>query len=92
MSVPPSAVAANAFVDFGEDEAELERLVVQLVDAPTLVEIADDETAEQMRVLYGGSVKPDNAPELFACEDIDGGLIGGASLQAESFMGIYQAA
>lgn len=52
----------------------------------------DDTIAGRVRILYGGSVKPDNAAELFACEDIDGGLIGGASLQAESFMGIYQAA
>ncbi|WP_376695072.1 triose-phosphate isomerase [Wenzhouxiangella sp. EGI_FJ10305] len=54
---------------------------------------AEDATiAGRIRILYGGSVKPDNAADLFACEDIDGGLIGGASLQAESFMGIYQAA
>ncbi len=54
---------------------------------------AEDATiAGRVRILYGGSVKPDNAADLFACEDIDGGLIGGASLQAESFMGIYQAA
>ena len=46
----------------------------------------------RVRILYGGSVKPDNAAELFACEDIDGGLIGGASLTAESFMAIYKAA
>lgn len=52
----------------------------------------DATIAGRVRILYGGSVKPDNAPDLFACEDIDGGLIGGASLQAESFMGIYQAA
>lgn len=45
----------------------------------------------QVRILYGGSVKPDNAAELFACEDIDGGLIGGASLQAQSFMDIAAA-
>jgi triosephosphate isomerase (EC 5.3.1.1) len=54
---------------------------------------AEDATiAGRVRILYGGSVKPDNAADLFACEDIDGGLIGGASLQAESFMAIYQAA
>jgi len=54
---------------------------------------AEDATiAGRVRVLYGGSVKPDNAADLFACEDIDGGLIGGASLQAESFMAIYQSA
>lgn len=43
-------------------------------------------------ILYGGSVKPDNADELFAQPDIDGGLIGGASLQWESFEAICQAA
>ncbi|QOC22092.1 triose-phosphate isomerase [Wenzhouxiangella sp. AB-CW3] len=54
---------------------------------------AEDATiGGRVRILYGGSVKPDNAAELFACEDIDGGLIGGASLKAESFMAIYQAA
>lgn len=45
----------------------------------------------QVRVIYGGSVKPDNAPEILSCEDIDGGLIGGASLSADSFLGICQA-
>ncbi len=45
-----------------------------------------------VRILYGGSVKPDNAAELFAQADIDGGLIGGASLQADSFAAICQAA
>jgi len=39
--------------------------------------------------LYGGSAKPDNAKGLFAMPDIDGGLIGGASLDAESFLKIY---
>jgi len=46
----------------------------------------------QVRILYGGSVKPDNAADLFACDDIDGGLIGGAALQADSFMAIAEAA
>ena len=44
------------------------------------------------RLLYGGSVKPDNAAALFACEDIDGGLIGGAALDAEAFTAICAAA
>jgi triosephosphate isomerase len=48
--------------------------------------------ADQVRILYGGSVKPDNAGELFAQPDVDGGLIGGASLKAESFLGIVRAA
>jgi len=42
------------------------------------------------RILYGGSVKPDNMKELMECEDIDGGLVGGASLEAESFAKIVK--
>ena len=48
--------------------------------------------AADVSVLYGGSVKPDNAEELFAQPDIDGGLIGGASLKAEDFLAICRAA
>lgn len=44
--------------------------------------------AEEISILYGGSCKPSNARELFACKDIDGGLIGGASLKAEDFIAI----
>ena len=46
------------------------------------------EVAEEMTILYGGSCKPSNAKELFAEKDIDGGLIGGASLKADDFIGI----
>jgi len=52
----------------------------------------DQGVAEKIRILYGGSVKPENAEELFAASDIDGGLIGGASLDAASFAGICRAA
>lgn len=48
--------------------------------------------AGQISILYGGSVKAANAPELFAQPDVDGGLIGGASLVAEEFLGIVAAA
>lgn len=48
--------------------------------------------AERMTILYGGSVKPDNAATLFAQPDIDGGLIGGASLKAADFVAICRAA
>ena len=48
--------------------------------------------AEGIRILYGGSVKPDNARELFSQSNIDGGLVGGASLKAESFNKIIEAA
>ena len=49
-------------------------------------------TADNMRILYGGSVKPENAAELFAQPDIDGALVGGASLDALSFSAIVAAA
>lgn len=51
----------------------------------------DGIIAGQLRILYGGSVKGSNAAELFAQTDIDGGLIGGASLTAEDFLAIYNA-
>ncbi len=49
------------------------------------------QTAEATRILYGGSVKPDNAAELMAQNDIDGALVGGASLKAGDFIGIVNA-
>ena len=48
--------------------------------------------ADKLRILYGGSVNESNAGDLFAQKDIDGGLIGGASLKADSFSAICQAA
>jgi len=51
-----------------------------------------EETAEAIRILYGGSMKPGNAEELLSQKDVDGGLIGGASLQPESFAKIISIA
>lgn len=51
----------------------------------------DDATAQSIRILYGGSVKPGNAAELMAQPDIDGALVGGASLDGDSFAGIVRA-
>lgn len=51
-----------------------------------------NELSEAIRIQYGGSVKPDNAAELMAQPDIDGLLVGGASLKADSFLAIIQAA
>jgi len=48
--------------------------------------------AADTRILYGGSVKPDNARELLACADVDGALVGGASLDGASFAAIVRAA
>lgn len=56
------------------------------------VEFRDPVAAEKLRILYGGSVKPENAAELFACNDIDGGLIGGAGLKADDFYEIARVA
>jgi len=50
------------------------------------------DTASQVPILYGGSVKADNARQLFACEDVDGGLVGGASLKAKEFVEIIRSA
>ena len=57
-----------------------------------LEDLFGQQPATEMRILYGGSVKPENAADLFSQPDIDGGLIGGASLKAESFLAICQAA
>ncbi|MEY8848272.1 triose-phosphate isomerase [Psychroserpens sp. XS_ASV72] len=51
----------------------------------------NDEVAENLSILYGGSVKPSNAKEIFSKPDVDGGLIGGASLKAEDFYAIVNA-
>lgn len=53
---------------------------------------ADAESAEDLRILYGGSVKAENAGELFAQPEIDGGLVGGASLEAAGFIKIIKSA
>lgn len=55
------------------------------------VAVADARIAAALRILYGGSVKAGNAAELFAMPDVDGGLIGGASLKAEEFLAILKA-
>ena len=69
------------------DQAEEVHAVIRgLVADKYGKQVADDTT-----ILYGGSCKPANAPELFSKPDIDGGLIGGASLKADSFMGIVTA-
>jgi triosephosphate isomerase len=57
-----------------------------------LVADRDREQAERTRILYGGSVKPDNAGELLALPDIDGALVGGASLVVDDFVALVEAA
>jgi len=57
-----------------------------------LGQMYDEKTAGEIRILYGGSVKPGNAAELMSQKDIDGVLVGGASLKADDFLAIIQAA
>jgi triosephosphate isomerase (TIM) len=57
-----------------------------------LTNLFSDLVAQKVRILYGGSMKPANAPELLEQKDIDGGLIGGASLEARSFVELVNAA
>ena len=55
-----------------------------------LKENFDQDSSDSIRILYGGSVKPGNASDLMSRPDIDGALVGGASLKADSFLGIIQ--
>jgi len=66
-----------------EVHAYIRELLTKLYGAPL---------AQKVRILYGGSMKPSNAPELLAQKDIDGGLIGGAALEAKSFVELVKAA
>jgi triosephosphate isomerase len=66
--------------------------VVSQVIRPALSDLFGDEIAQVVRVLYGGSVKADNAAEFFSKSDIDGALVGGASLKVSEFVPINQAA
>ncbi len=56
-----------------------------------LAEMYDENLAAEIRILYGGSVKPDNAKELMSEPDVDGSLVGGASLKPDAFLQIIQA-
>ena len=69
------------------DIAEMHAAIRRLLE-----ETYGEETAAQVRVLYGGSVKPENARDILALDNVDGALVGGASLTAENFLGIVHAA
>ena len=97
-SVPDGATAANTVIAYEPVWA------IGTGKVPTLEEIGEvhsdirtrltarfGDEAKAMRLLYGGSVKPGNAAEIFAVSDVDGALVGGASLKAEDFGGIIAA-
>ena len=66
-----------------EQAQEMHDFIRKIINKKYTSEISDN-----VSILYGGSVKPNNAKEIFAKEDVDGGLIGGASLKAEDFLAI----
>jgi len=98
QSLPESATAQNTIIAYEPVWAigtgktatpEDVRLMHRFIREKLKDFLAD---SAQMRILYGGSVKPENAGELFVADNVDGGLIGGASLKADQFLGIARAA
>ena len=98
-SVPASATDVNTVIAYepvwaiGTGKVPTTDDVAQVHAAirAKLAEKLGANIAENMRILYGGSVKPENAKELLSVPNVDGALIGGASLKAESFWAIAQA-
>lgn len=99
-SVPDSSTAENTVIAYEpvwaigtgrtptNDEVQEVHAAIRSNIATKLGQVS----ADGMRILYGGSMKPTNASELLALPDVDGGLIGGASLKAEDFLGIARTA
>jgi len=92
-SVPKSVILAYEpvwAIGTGRTATPEQAQDVHLFIRSWIKETFNNETSDQIRILYGGSVKPDNAKALMACPDIDGALVGGASLKPESFLGIIR--
>lgn len=70
------------------DSTEANRVIKMIRE--TVKEVSSPEAADAIRILYGGSVKPNTIEEQMAQSDIDGALVGGASLKADSFLGIIE--
>ena len=69
-----------------EEAQEMHKFIRNLID-----KVYGNDVAQDLSILYGGSVKPDNAQEIFSKQDVDGGLIGGAALKADDFLSIVNA-
>jgi triosephosphate isomerase len=98
-SVPESANGANTVIAYEPVWAIGTGLTPSLEDVADahaflrrqLAELKGDAVAQETRLLYGGSVNPKNAAELLTIADVDGGLIGGASLKADDFLAVIAA-
>lgn len=98
-SVPDNADASNTVIAYepvwaigtGKTPTAADVEEVHAAVRKVLAKKLDKGTANKMRILYGGSVKPNNAKEFLSLPDVDGALIGGASLKAEDFMAIAKA-
>jgi triosephosphate isomerase len=98
-SLPDGTTAANTVIAYEPVWAIGTGLTPTLEDIAAvhahirkrLAALLGAEHAELMRILYGGSVKPDNAGEILAVDNVDGALVGGASLKAEDFLAIVGA-
>ncbi len=95
-SLPEGATAANTVIAYepvwaigtGRVATPDQAQEVHAAIRSALIRALGEKEAAKMRILYGGSMKPDNAKELMALEDVDGGLVGGASLKAKDFWAI----
>lgn len=98
QSVPDAATAHNTVIAYEPVWAIGTGLTASTSDIEEIHAVIRDALGARfgdgaaMRILYGGSVKPDNAAEIFAVANVDGGLIGGASLKSADFLAICQAA
>lgn len=95
-SLPEGANAANTVIAYepvwaigtGRVATPEQAQEVHAAIRAELVELIGETEADKMRILYGGSMKPENAAQLIALPDVDGGLIGGAALKVEDFWAI----
>jgi len=90
-SVPAGATAANTVIAYEPVWAIGTGLTPSVAEVGELHESIRQQTDPELRILYGGSVKPVNAAELMAIANVNGALVGGASLKAADFIGIIKA-